>query len=157
MKKHIVQILILVCITCVCGCSRTAEPDESQIIANLTNLIEENQNAMHAENIDALLSTIHPESEMYEEAEEMLPQMWKMMDISSKLLSIRIIGVERDFVFVNVIQSVSTKFGDKEESFTNDAIAVYREQGGALLLWDAVETKKTGPNQPSEVVRQPIN
>jgi hypothetical protein len=142
MKIFQTQILLLLSTTILLGCKHTSSTNSLRVETELRLLIERNQNATRDENIEALLSTIHPESPIYEEAQRLTPQFFEMMDISSSLESINIVGIEDGFAIAKVIQKVNTKYGDNDETRENQSLAIYKNVDENWFLWDVIDTKK---------------
>ncbi len=108
----------------------------SGIEAEIKNTVLENIHSTQAEDVDAMMKTIHFKSPMYDTTKKQVAQIFgKGLNLNYELLSFKYIATDGDYALGRVRQRTTAPRGANLPSNEMDMIAAFRKEGETWKFW----------------------
>ncbi len=125
---------ILIAIVGVCICFVISFSDED-IAEEIRKVTFENLMATQAEDMNAMLATIHSEAPHYAQTKELSTMLFENYDLSYESLLFRYIGQDDEYGIVRWKFSTRKVAGPEFNDNTLDTIHVFRQENGNWKIW----------------------
>ena len=133
-----ISIMLLLCLYFVAfspeNADFVADADED-VAAELKALVIENLRATRAEDLDAMLDTLHSESPSYSQIEKIANTLFETYDLNYDLLLFRYIGQDGEYAIARFKFSTEQVAGPEFNDNILDTIHVFREENGMWKIW----------------------
>jgi len=114
-----------------------ATKGRSDIEAQIKSTVVENIRSTQAEDVDAMMKTIHSESPLYESTKKQVAQIFgKGLNLKYELLKLRYIATDGDYAFGRVRQRTTVVGGPKFRNNEIDMIVAFRKEGDTWKFWN---------------------
>ena len=132
MKKYytIIAILLVACLGLTVALSQ-----DGGIAEEIEAVVMENLRATQAEDLHAMLNTIHSESPLYSQTEEMATVLFENYDVNYGLLVFRYIEQDDEYAIARLKYSAQKSAGPDFNDNNLDTIHVFREENGSWKIW----------------------
>ncbi len=132
MKKcyTMIALLLMVCLGLTVALSQGGD-----IAEEIEAVVMENLRATQAEDLEAMLNTIHSESPLYPQTKETAAMLFENYDISYGLLLYRYIEQDDEYAIVRLKYSAEKLAGPDFNDNNLDTIHVFREENGVWKIW----------------------
>ncbi|MDE0314919.1 MAG: hypothetical protein OXM61_08455 [Candidatus Poribacteria bacterium] len=132
MQKHytIIALLLVACLGLTVALSQ-----DGGIAEEIEAVVMENLRATQAEDLNAMLNTIHSESPLYSQTEEMATVLFENYDVNYGLLVFRYIEQDEEYAIVRLKYSAQKLAGPDFNDNNLDTIHVFREENGSWKIW----------------------
>lgn len=134
--REIMKILytILIAIVGVCICFVIGFSDED-VAEEIRQVVFENLRATQVEDMDAMLATLHSESPLYAQTEDMATVLFENYDITYELQVFRYIKQDGEYAIVRLEFSAEKLAGAEFNDNILDTIHVFRQENGDWKIW----------------------
>ena len=113
-----------------------ATKGRSEIEAQIKSTVLENIRSTQAEDVDAMMKTIHSESPMYESTKKQVTQIFgKGLNLKYELLKFKYIATDGDYALGRVRQRTTVVGGPKFRNNEIDMIVAFRKEGDTWKFW----------------------
>lgn len=99
-KIFLLLLMGVMILSLVIGC----QSNEKSVEELVTEVIEKNLKYVEEENIDKYMTTMHPNSPVYEKTEQTMEKLVKVYDLEYKLQEVNVISKKDDEVKIEVVQ-----------------------------------------------------
>lgn len=120
----------------LCGIPADAAPDN--LSSALEAVLKDNFAKSEKEDVDGVLSTIHPESPAYDVVGETMESLFDTFDLRYELVYFRLIGTDGSYAVARVGQKTVKVKGPDFSNNTIDSIYVFKKQDDMWKLWHQV-------------------
>lgn len=131
MKKFTIIALLLIV---GFGLTVVFSQDEN-IAAELDVLVDENLRATQAEDMDAMMFTLHSDSPAYQQTKQMTEVLFPQYDIIYEKLIFRFIGIDGDYALARFKFCATKIAGPEFQDNCIDTIHVFKEENGDWKIW----------------------
>lgn len=131
MNKYILIALLMVI---GLGLTVVFSQDEN-IAAELDVLVDENLRATQAEDMDAMLFTLHSESPAYQQTKQMSEVLFPQYDIMYEKLTFRFIGLDGDYALGRFKFCATKIAGPEFQDNCLDTIHIFKQENGNWKIW----------------------
>jgi hypothetical protein len=108
----------------------------SGIEAEIKRTVLENIRSTQAEDVDAMMKTIHSRSPMYETTKKQVAQIFgKGLNLNYELLSFKYIATDEDYALGRVRQRTTVGGGPNFRNNEIDMIVAFRKEGDVWKFW----------------------
>jgi len=121
MRIHCIVIIVAVLLLLSCG---KVEQNE------FTGVIQRNLDAMNNEDLAASMATIHEESPLYDNTEDLTAQLFQMYDLSFKLGSCKVVSQTPEEVTLEAVQITKKVNGPQFQNNRSVIIHTLRRSNG---------------------------
>ena len=125
---------ILIAIVGVCICFVIGFSDED-VAEEIRQVVFENLRATQVEDMDAMLATLHSESPLYAQTEDMATVLFENYDITYELQVFRYIKQDGEYAIVRLEFSAEKLAGAEFNDNILDTIHVFRQENGDWKIW----------------------
>ena len=91
--------------------------------------------ALHSENLDGYMSTIHDSSLVYSPTKQAMTNIFKTYDLKYEILKYALVAVDSDYAYMRVLQSTKKIKGPAFRDNKVDALHVFKKKKDKWLLW----------------------
>ena len=130
------RIWILTLIICMSISSYALAADD--IAVTIETLVKENLKATREENIDGIMSTIHPDSPAYNPTKDQTAPLFESYDLNYEIVSFTYIGEEGTYAVSRTKQKTTKISGPDFRDNVIDMIQVFRKDEGVWKFWNQV-------------------
>lgn len=102
--------------------------------------IQANTDYMNSENLEGVMSTIHPESDSYEITENLVTQLFKVYDLNYKIEKLEVVDEDKNESVVNFTQLTTKINGPKFRDNRVKGTHILKKDGNS---WKIFSTKIT--------------
>lgn len=134
MKIMKILYTILIAIVGVCLCLVIGFSDED-VAEEIRQVVFENLRATQVEDMDAMLATVHSESPLYAQTEEMATLLFENYDLTYELQVFRYIEQDGEYAIVRLEFSAEKIAGAEFNDNILDSIHVFRQENGDWKIW----------------------
>ena len=106
--------------------------------ANIMTVVAENVRATQAEDMTAVMATIHSESPVREGTKQACAVAFRSYNLEYKILSVRYVGQDGPYAVARVRQSTRKVSGPEFRNNEVDMIQVFRKENGKWKFWNQV-------------------
>jgi hypothetical protein len=108
----------------------------SGIEVEIKNTVLENIRSTQAEDVDAMMKTIHSRSPMYDTTKKQVAQIFgKGFNLNYELLSFKYIATDGDYALGRIRQRTTVAGGSNFRNNEIDMIAAFRKEGDTWKFW----------------------
>lgn len=125
---------ILIAIVGICVCLVIGFSDED-VAEEIKEVVFENLRATQVEDMDAMLATIHSESPVYAQTEELAIMLFENYDVNYELQLFRYIEQDGEYAIVRLEYSSQKVAGGEFNDNNLDTIHVFRQENGDWKIW----------------------
>lgn len=137
MKKYILIALLMIVSF---GLTVVFSQDEN-IEAELNVLVDENLRATQAEELDAMLLTLHSDSPAYQQTKQISETLYVQYDLNYEKRVFRFIGLDGEYA-LGRFQFCATKItGPEFQDNCIDTIHVFKQENGNWKIWSMAALK----------------
>ena len=116
--------------------SAPATKPSAGIEAEIKSTVLENIRSTQAEDVDAMMKTIHSRSPMYETTKKQVAQIFgRDLNLNYKLISFKYIATDGDYALGRVQQRTTVVGGPKFRNNEIDMIVAFRKEGDMWKFW----------------------
>ena len=126
--------------------SRNHSQDEN-IAAELDALVDENLRAAQAEDMDAMLLTLHSDSPEYQQTKQICETSFPQYDLMFEKRIFRFIGLDGDYALGRYEFCTSKIAGPEFQDNCLDTIHVFKQENGNWKLWSVAILEVEYTNQ----------
>lgn len=127
---YIIPIVIVSVFVClVIGFS------DEDVAEEIKEVVFENLRATQVEDMDAMLATVHSESPLYAQTEELATMLFENYDLSYELQLFRYIEQDGEYAIVRLEFSAQKVAGAEFNDNILDSIHVFRQENGDWKIW----------------------
>ncbi|MCG9127732.1 hypothetical protein JT359_09055 [Candidatus Poribacteria bacterium] len=120
---------------------------DENITAELNALVDENLRATQAEDMDAMLLTLHSDSPAYQQTKQMSEVLFPQYDLIYEKLIFRFIGLDGDYA-LGRFKFCATKIAGAEfQDNCLDTIHVFKQENGNWKIWSMATLEIEFTNQ----------
>lgn len=130
--KILYTILIAIVGVCLCLVIGFSDEDAAE---DIRQVVFENLRATQVEDMDAMLATLHSESPLYAQTEQMATVLFENYDISYELQVFRYIEQDGEYAIVRLEFSAEKVAGAEFNDNILDSIHVFRQENGDWKIW----------------------
>ena len=127
--------------------SVTVHAAENDIQNTINSVVITNVQAVQAENLDAVMKTIHTQSPGYLTTKQQLQPLFDNHDLKYQILSFTYIGRDNQYAVARVKQSTQKLSGPAFRNNVLDMIQVFRQEKGQWKFWNQAILEVTYVNQ----------
>ncbi|MCG6980304.1 MAG: hypothetical protein LJE88_02745 [Deltaproteobacteria bacterium] len=127
--------------------SVTVHAAENDIQNTINSVVITNVQAVQAENLDAVMKTIHTQSPGYLTTKQQLQPLFDNHDLKYQILSFTYIGRDNQYAVARVKQSTQKLSGPTFHNNVLDMIQVFRQEKGQWKFWNQAILEVTYVNQ----------
>ena len=109
----------------------------TEITTELKAVMIENLVATEAEDLEAVMNTMHTQSPNYSPAKELLISLTETYDVEIELLSFSYIGLDDEYALARAKQSTTKVSGPEFRDNVIDTIQILRKENGKWKFWAA--------------------
>jgi hypothetical protein len=142
---HMIRNMVI--ISFVLLFSVTVHAAENDIQNAINSVVIRNVQAVQAENLDAVMKTIHTQSPGYLTTKQQLQPLFENYDLKYEILSFTYIGRDNQYAVARVKQSTQKLSGPAFRNNVLDMIQVFRQEKGQWKFWNQVLLEVTYINQ----------
>jgi hypothetical protein len=116
--------------------------------AELRRTMEQNIRGAEAEDVDAMMKTIHSGSPLYQTTRQQVAQVFgRGLNLKYQLVSLKYLATDGEFAFARVRQRTTKTPADSFRSNEMDMVVAFREEDDAWKFWNqaVLEIKYLGP------------
>jgi len=106
------------------------------ISKSIRAVVAKNLWATQAEDLEAMMSTIHTQSPAYLQTKTQIQPLFDNFDLSYRLLSFRFIGYDKPYAIARVSQRTTKKSGPAFKNNVVDMIQIFRKENGRWKYWN---------------------
>ena len=110
--------------------------------------MEQNIRGAEAEDVDAMMKTIHSGSPLYQTTRQQVAQVFgRGLNLKYQLVSLKYLATDGEFAFARVRQRTTKTPADSFRSNEMDMVVAFREEDDAWKFWNqaVLEIKYLGP------------
>ena len=150
LQSYLVALACLAAAPGLDGVAQEAQPakSSSRIEYDLKSTMTENVRSTQAEDLEAMMKTLHPQSPVYETTRQSVSQVFgKNLQLKYELVSLKFLAVDGDYALARIRQRTTRT---PPESFRNneiDMIVVFKQDDKAWKIWNqtVLEIKYLSP------------
>lgn len=101
----------------------------------IEQMIRQNISATQAEDISAVLQTMHPDSLLYAKTKQVLSGLFQSYDLKYTLISYRYIAEDGAYAMARVLQRTEKLSGPKFMDNDLDMVQIFKRDQGGWKLW----------------------
>ncbi len=124
-------VLSIVLLMCLASCS----PENADVATEIEALVIENIRATEAEDLNAVLDTMHADSPVYSQSQKAVEFLFKTYDLKYKLLLFRFIGQDDEYALARFKFSAEKVDGPEFRNNIPDTIHVFRKENDKWKIW----------------------
>jgi len=137
-RKHMIP-LYLAALIAICGIMYQYEPivvnADADLEAELYAVILENLRATAAEDLNAVLDTMHSESPTYQQTKKVAEQLFAIYDLKHETHVFRYVGQDGDYAIARFEFSTEQVAGPEFKDNRLDTFHVFRKENGQWKIW----------------------
>lgn len=126
--------IILIAIIGVCLCLVLGFSDED-VAEEIRQVVLENLRATQVEDMEAMLATIHSDSPVYAQTQELATMLFENYDVSYEVQLFRYIEQDDEYAVVRLEYSSEKVAGGEFNDNILDTIHVFRQEQGDWKIW----------------------
>ena len=132
MKMSYTIIIIAIVGVCLCLAIGFSEDD---VAGEIEELVLENLRATEAEDMDAVLDTMHSQSPHYAQTKKTVTLVFETYDLDYELVLFRYIGQDDEYAIARFQFSAELVAGPEFNDNKLDTIHVFRKENGSWKIW----------------------
>jgi hypothetical protein len=113
----------------------TAAASEDELGASVRGVLEEHLRAYNAEDVEAVLRTVHTRSPDYETTQAAVTEQFAALGVKAELLDFRTLGHDDEFVVARARLKLVGAPGDDFQNNVTDNLVLFHQEGGVWKLW----------------------
>lgn len=130
--KRIVSLLVI----CFFVSISARSADGQDIAEELKSVVLENLQVTQAEDLNAMMQTIHTQSPVYLLTKQQTTPLFENYDIQYELLSFKYFGIDGVYAIARVKQQTTKKSGPAFQNNEIDMIQVFRKENRQWKFWN---------------------
>jgi len=99
------------------------------------NIIQKNCQFTHSSNVEGVLTTIHPNSELYSHTKNELESLFDAYQLGVSLTGFRYMGKDKNYAYVRAQQKTERVAGPEFKDSIIDQMIVFKQDGDDWKIW----------------------
>lgn len=114
-----------------------ARKASSDIEAQIKSTVLENLRSTQAEDVEAMMKTIHSDSPLYQQTKDQITKIFgKGLNLKYELLTFRYIATDGDYALARIRQRTTGAGGPNFRNNEIDMIGAFRKEGETWKFWN---------------------